>query len=420
MEFGNVSRDCRSPESGVAHARGSDPRIEAPEAPQAPQPPETGDPGRDRGDAGAGRPPWIAAAATAAWDAVVRIWLVTRAWLGRAAPPSRLAQITGPRRFVRAAVVAVGRPVALAIAFLPRTCRDEAAIAVLACRALCALDRRSADPAVARDRIARAIGYLAGESEHPPDAGALRAMRTGIWPADPTVDLIDALLADRLAMLRAALELLPGAARRRCRDLIERVGDGLMRVRRDRRGHADHVLGEAVVYAARLAAPGQRPPVAACRAAGRALQFGRDRDLAVTAHERDLLLDRALPALAFVPRLLRWVPAAAGAGTRAAAALAILTAFPLSPDALTVAMPRRLRHPLRAALAAAGSPRAMLGVADAIDAALHEARRALFERLDGPVVAPVPPAVPPDAVVSDAALISLAMELARVRADLAG
>jgi hypothetical protein len=159
--------------------------------------------------------------------------------------------------------------------------------------------------------------------------------------------------------------------------------------------------------------------VAACKAAGRALRFGRDLGGAATAHERDLLLDRALPALAFVPRLLRWLPGA-GAGTRAAATLAILTAFPLSPYALTVPLPRRLRRPLGAALAAAWSQRAVNGAADALEAVLHDARRALVERLDGPVVATVPLAVPPDAVVSDAALISLAMELVRVPPELGG
>jgi hypothetical protein len=93
--------------------------------------------------------------------------------------------------------------------------------------------------------------------------------------------------------------------------------------------------------------------------------------------------------------------------------LAALTALPQLRK-LAVAAPHRLRHPLYAALAAAWSRRAVLGVADALDAVLHDARRGLVARLDGPVVARVPLTVPPDAVVSDSALISLAMELVGV------
>lgn len=51
---------------------------------------------------------------------------------------------------------------------------------------------------------------------------------------------------------------------------------------------------------------------------------------------------------------------------------------------------------------------------------LHDARRAFLERLDGPVVATVALAVAPDAVVSNTALISRAMELARLPPELGG
>ncbi|HEX7843637.1 MAG TPA: hypothetical protein VF469_39460, partial [Kofleriaceae bacterium] len=64
--------------------------------------------------------------------------------------------------------------------------------------------------------------------------------------------------------------------------------------------------------------------------------------------------------------------------------------------------------------------RAVVRIADALEAVLHDARRALLERLDGPVVATVPLAVAPDAVVSDAALISLAMELVRATPERGG
>jgi len=359
------------------------------------------------GDEPADEPSARAGAWAAMWDAVARPWHVVAAWLALRRPvsTSQLAQIVEPRRFVRAALVAVGRELALAVACLPRAGRDEAAIAVLACKSLVAFDRLSDYPAAARAQIAAAVGYLTGEAPEPPGTEELQATRA--------LDRLDVLLAARLSVLRAALDALPAGAARRCRDLIERAGEDLIQARGERRGPRDGVLGDAVIYAARLAAPARRPPIAACKAAGRALRLACDLEGVGTARARDVLLDRALPALAFVPRLLRWLPAATGAGSRAAVVLAALTALPQLRK-LAVAAPRRLRHPLYAALAAAWSRRAVLGVADALDAVLHDARRGLVARLDGPVVARVPLAVPPDAVVSDSALISLAMELVGV------
>src|SRR4051794_5310303 len=128
--------------------------------------PELGAGGADRaagravpGAPAMGRPGLAAARAIAAgmWDTVVRLWLVTAAWLGLGrSGPRRLAQITDPRRFVAAALAPASRTLAIAIAFLPRSRRCEAAIAVLAAQALRAL-RRLADPATARDQVSAAI-----------------------------------------------------------------------------------------------------------------------------------------------------------------------------------------------------------------------------------------------------------------------
>jgi hypothetical protein len=353
----------------------------------------------------------VRAFAAAAWDTVVRLWLVTAAWLGLGrAGPRQLAQITDPQRFVAAAITPASRTLAIAIAFLPRSRRGEAAIAVLAARALGAL-HRLADPATARDQVSAAIGYLADEAASR-DAPEFQ-VHLAPCDAEPAseLDRLDAVLAAQLPVLRAALEALPNDARWRCRDAIDRIGEGMLRVRSDRPG-LGRAYVEAVVYAARLAAPQVRAPLAACKAAGRGLRFARYLD--GSGADRDVVLDRALPALAFVPRLWRWLPATAEAGVRAAVTYATLTSLPLSARAFGVALPRRLRHPLRAALAAAWSRRSFLATADALEAMLHATRRALVERLDG-----VAPALT-DPMASDAALLSRAMELSQAPGETAG
>jgi hypothetical protein len=347
------------------------------------------------------------AIAAAGWDTGVRLWLVTAAWLGLGRSSARrLSQITDPRRFVAAALAPASRTLAIAIAFLPRSRRGEAAIAVLAAQALRAL-RRLADPATARDQVATAIGYLADEASTHREAPEFQIR---LAPCDPGPaserDRLDAVLAAQIPVLRAALEALPNDARWRCRDAIDRIGEGAMTARDDRPG-LGRAYVEAVVYATRLAAPEVRAPLAACKAAGRGLRFARYLD---GGADRDVVLDRALPALAFVPRLWRWLPATTDAGIRAAATYATLTALPLASRAFGAA-PRRLRHPLRAALAAAWSRRSFLATADALDATLRGIRRTLGARLEAPAGAAAPGALPPDATVSDSALISLAKEL---------
>lgn len=343
------------------------------------------------------------AIAAAVWDTVVRLWLLALAWLGFGRSSARrLARITDPQRFVAAAIVPASRTLALAIAFLPRGRRSEASIAVLAARALRAL-RRLADPATARDQVSAAIGYLADEAT----GRDVPEFQIRLAPCDaepaPERDRLDAVLAAQIPVLRAALEALPNDARWRCRDAIDRIGEGTLNLRGDRPG-LGRAYVEAVVYAARLAAPPARAPLAACKAAGRGLRFARYLD--GSGADRDVVLDRALPALAFVPRLFRWLPVTTDAGVRAAATYATLTALPLSTRAFGVAVPRRLRHPLRAALASAWSRRSFLATADALDAMLDATRRALVERLDGLAVATAA-----NAVVSDAALLSIALDL---------
>ena len=324
----------------------------------------------------------------AALDAVIRAWLVVAAWLRLHRRPAlhRLARIRQPMGFVRAALVPAGRVVALAIALLPRKHRREAAITYVACKALAAFD--DADAAVAARRITAAVHYVTGESADAPRIGTRQTTQA---------HGLEALLGARLPLLRAAIKGLPGDAARRCCAIIERIGDGLIHARADRRcavGHrfGDHVFGEAVFAAARLTVPTIRPPGFACTAAGRALHLADAVRRAETAAARDGLLYQALQALPTVPRLLRWLPETVEAGTRAAAALLAATTYRFYLRELAAAVPRRLRHPLRAALAAALSRRAYLAVVDAIEDGVHDALEALAARVDdrAPVALPLP------------------------------
>jgi hypothetical protein len=360
-------------------------------------------------------------------DAVVRVWLVIAAWLGlrRAAPLQYLASIGHPRRLLRAAIVPAGRHFALAIAFLPRAQRDEATIAFLACKALDAFEDLSADRAAARRDLQAAVGYLVGASPRPPRPP--RAPRAGALGATRESDRLEALLAARLPLLRAALEALPADGMRRCHAIIEKVGAGMVRACRDRRRYADDVLGETVVHAARVVAPEHRPPVTACKAAGRALQLANDLRDAETAHARDVLLYQALPDLPLVPRLLRWLPPSVSPGTRAAATLVVVTTCAFYLRQIAAEVPRGLRHPLRAAIAAACSRRAYLTTVAAIEQVLRDALGAVAaagavgavgavgRRLDvaapAPALAPPLPAGTPDAVGCAVTLVSLAMDL---------
>lgn len=350
---------------------------------------------------------------TALWDLVIRLWLVAAAWYGlrRPARLTWLASIGHPRPFVRAAIVPAGRHFALAIAFLPRARRDEAAVSFLICKALDAFEDLSADRATARAGLAAAAEYLAGRRERPPRGDGLAAARDS--------DRVEALLAARLPLLRVALEALPGDAVRRCRALIDRIAAGMVRARADRRCYADDVLGEAVVFAAEVAAPAAAPPRAACRAAGRALQLANDLRDAETARARDIALYQALPELPVVPRLLRWLPAGVGPGTRAAAVLVAVTtcAFYLRQVASATArpiarpVPPRLRHPIRAALAGAWSRRGYLATVAAIEDVLRDALAAVAGVAAAPAELPGVPGAASEPVGAAGTLIALAMQL---------
>jgi hypothetical protein len=375
--------------------------------------------------------------AWAAWDAVVRVWLVATTWLAlRRAPRSLdpLARITDPGRFVRAAIIPAAGPLALALALLPRRRRHEATITLLACKVLDAFhrspdadgddrddrddrsDRNDRDDrGAAGTAVAAAVGYLTGESAQLPRLAAQRS------------DRLDALLATRLPILRAALEALPGDAVRRCRTMIEQVGTCLVGAPAGRHRGAAHVLGVGVVYLARLAAPSVRPPIATCRAAGRALQLAGELRDAETPEVRSWLASRALPALLDVACMARWLPARVGAGTRAAVALVVVMSCAGTLRQVGAAVPRRLHRQLHAALAAARSRNAYLATTAALDSAICDALAARPPWRDAPVIAltrptivPARPAVAQDSVAAAPRLAALAIELVPRRGADAG
>ena len=317
---------------------------------------------------------------SAACDAVVRGWLVVAAWVGLGrSTPQRLLRIGRPGRFVRAAIASSGRLVALAIALLPCKRRGEARIAFLSCKALAGVE--DPDVATASAQITAAVAYLTGESHSAPSG------RAG------SPDRLEAVLAARLATLRAALKQLPGDAQRRCCAVIERIGDGLIHARAERRLGVDHVFGQAVLAAARFAVPWMRAPVFACNAAGRAIQLAGALQRAATDDTRDMLLYQALQELPTVPRLLHWLPATVDAGTRAAATLLAVSTYRfylqhITAEASRAAPSRGLRHPLRTALAAARSRRGYLAAITAIEDSFHDSLDALARREGGSRHAP--------------------------------
>jgi hypothetical protein len=364
----------------------------------------------------------------------VRLGLVVRAWLGLRRPAAlrRLGSIGHPARFVAAAIVPAGRHFALALAFLPRARRDEATVTFLACKALDAFEDLSGDPAEARAGLRAAVAYLCGESVRPPRADRLVGAERSTGQGDVREsDRVEALLAARLPLLRAQLDALPADAVQRARAILARVGEGMLCDHADRRDYADHVLGEAVVYAASVCAPAEPPPVTACLATGRALQLANDVRDADSSRVREILLYQALPELVIVPRLLRWLPASAGRGIRAAATLLVTTtcAFylqrirPLHAQGRDVTVPPCVRHPLRAALAAAWSQRAYATTVDAIESILREALYAFGAPgapgapLRGTAYRPVLPPGTSDAVASASSLVALAMELVHAIPD---
>jgi hypothetical protein len=97
-----------------------------------------------------------------------------------------------------------------------------------------------------------------------------------------------------------------------------------------------------------------------------------------------MLLYQALRELPTVPRLLQWLPASVDAGARAAATLLAVATYRFYLRQIAAAVPRRLRHPLWAALAAACSRRAYLATVDAIEDGFRDALAALASRLDAP------------------------------------
>jgi hypothetical protein len=129
--------------------------------------------------------------------------------------------------------------------------------------------------------------------------------------------------------------------------------------------------------------PTVRAPGFACNAAGRALRLAGEVRRAPRGDDRDMQLYQAVQALPTVPRLLRWIPASVEGGTRAAAALIAATTYRFYLRELGAAVPRRLRHPLRAALAAAWSRRAYCAAVDAIEDGLRDALDAYAARLEG-------------------------------------
>lgn len=306
-------------------------------------------------------------------DAVARIWriAVIRRAQRRAPRIKRLARIRNPQRFVRSVLGPAGGHVALATALLSRRHRAEAATTLVACKAIAAF---AAFGALDAAGIVAAAAYLTCDAAVVPRATAPRSTRS----SDPVASLLIA----RLPLIRAALKALPGDTHRRCCRTIERIAAAMARARTDRRYRPDHVVGEAVIAAARIAVPAVHPPSFACTAWGRAEYLADQLRDAPAGREWDALLGVALRELPTMSRLLRWLPADVDGGTRAAAILLALATYryylhdlALGDSKAAGTPPLRVLHsPLRAALSAAWSRRGYLATVAAIEDRVLEDR----------------------------------------------
>lgn len=370
----------------------------------------------------------------AVWDLVIRGLAVLGAWWRLRHRPSlrRLASIGNPETFGRAMLVPAGGHLGLAVCFLPRPLANEAGIAFLTARALDGFEDLSPDRAAAAQGVRDAVAFVCFEGHRPPRTGALVAHRPS--------DQVEQLLASRLPLLRAAIEYLPDDARARTRDVVRRIGAGMVAGldEADRDRYAVQVLGEAVRHAIALCAPDSRVSRAACDAAARVLQAANDlRDLGFDrahpganraraggdpAHpganrSRSELLLRVLPDLPLLPNLLRSLAAAPG-GVRACVVVLATTTCAFYLRQLGRPVPRALR-PLRAALGAARDPRRYHRTVDAIERAwldaIVPARPGALPRplaaQEQALAAAHPDRALGDALGAAASLIGLSMEL---------
>ena len=314
--------------------------------------------------------------------------------LHRPAHLARLRAMPDVDGFVAQAFAASARNLAVASAFLPADVRRAGSVAFLACRVLDAFEDLSPDPCRARRDVMAAMEYLTGRWSCAPSTGDLSATRV--------TDRVELVVADRMPLLRSAIERLPDGRRAALISLLTRMAgamcDDLAARDRseplDRSRYASAVLGDAVAYGIELV--GCTVPDELARAAGRILQLANDiRD----GHPPDALLEQVSSAVTDAPMiqcLLQSLRFPARSAARAAILyLALTTARSLLRNADVT--PRGLvAHPLLLAVAAACSASSYRRTVTLLDRWVHRAPPLLLRRH----LAPGAPRVDGDALVA--------------------
>ena len=183
-----------------------------------------------------------------------------------------MEKIEDPRQFAEMAMIASGRHLALAAAFLPDEPRLEGMLAFLLCRVLDAYEDLSPSPEYAISALQRTVAGLAEKEEIPP-------LSADLVPRNES-DAVESLLASKLELLRQLLISLPEQSQSRVLDLVSRMASAMEASLRNRSAgskgdlnlYCDSVLGNATSYAFRILT-GQEPYERGRKAAGRLLHI---------------------------------------------------------------------------------------------------------------------------------------------------
>jgi len=268
-----------------------------------------------------------------------------------------MKQIEDPRQFAEVAMIASGRHLALATAFLPDETHLEGMLAFLLCRVLDASEDLSPYPEYSVSALRQTVAFLAGEEEGPPLTEELKPRNES--------DCVESLLASKLQLLRQLLRDLPQQSQSRVLELVSRMASSMEAPpsnasggNKERNLYCDGVLGKAVSYSFRLLT-GQEPYERGRKAAGRLLHIANDlRDLesdhasgggpeaGVLEQVRHELTLQALQEVPHVPQLLFSLQFPRFCGSRGALAIIVATTARFYLRQIRGWVPRPFLHPL--------------------------------------------------------------------------
>ncbi len=248
-----------------------------------------------------------------------------------------MEEIEDPRQFAETAMIASGRHLALAVAFLPDETRLEGMLAFLLCRVLDAYEDLSPSPEYAISALRRIVAGLAGKEEIPPLSAELISRNQS--------DAVESLLASKLELLRQLFMGFPEQSQSRVLDLVSRMASAMeISLRKRSAGskadlnlYCDSVLGNATSYAFRILT-GQEPYERGRKAAGRLVHIanylrdleqdhasGRSPTAGALEQVRNELTLQVLQEVPHVPQLLFSTRFPRCCGSRGALAIIVAT-----------------------------------------------------------------------------------------------